>query len=188
MIGTLEMMKSIITGKEEQRTENELIQEYQKTYLPNILAYFYSLHFGIINRTSLLYPILNDDDKASFCLQELDKCLQKFDFEKENKFITYFIKCYRNRLRMETEALMTQKRKANICFDDITNIDIYKDFEINDVDLILENYNLTDSQKKQCKLLHLGYSMSEISKMIGKSISLLYKERTKIQEKILQSV
>ena len=109
MRNTLELMKEIINGKEENIDEINLIKEYQEKLSPNILAYFYCNNFGIISKTALNYPIISNEDKASFCLQELDKALKRYQLNSNAKFITYFIRCFKNRLRMETEQLLTQK-------------------------------------------------------------------------------
>ena len=113
MYETLKMMESIITGKEEKVDEIEIIREYQEKQSPNILAYFYIKNFGLITKASKTYSKLNYNDKASFCLQELDKCLQTYQLDVSIKFSTYFIKCYKRRLYAENGLLNTQKRKMS---------------------------------------------------------------------------
>lgn len=183
---TLKMMKSIITGKECKVNENELIKEYQKELSPNILAYFYVDNYRILQKTNLYYSILSTEDKASFCLQELDKCLQNYKLDNKVKFITYFIRCYKNRLRTESELLNTQKRKAMLNIIDIDNIEINANCNlIEDTDFILNNYDLTKEEKKQCKLLNMGYSIKEIAKILGLAPITIYKRNDKIKQKIL---
>ena len=187
---TLEMMKGLITGKEKGTDEKELISLYQLYKLPNILAYFFVNNIGIIRRTNALYPLLTDEDKASFCLVEIDKCLLNFDYNRDIKFITYFIKCYKNTLRMETELLLAQKRKVILyseqeCAEEVLYID---DIEIDNVDEILNNYNLTVYEKKQCKLLNEGYTVKEIAQMLKLSTITIYNRNKQIREKISKSI
>lgn len=184
---TIIMMRSILTGKEKNQNEKELILQYQRTLLPNILAFFFTDNIGIINKTNNLYPILDSEDKASFCLQELDKCLRNFNLDNNNKFITYFIKCYKNRLRMETEQLLTHKRKALINYDEFDNEKI-ESLEYNlssEIDFVLDSYNLTQNEKHFCNMIYLGYSIREIAKIVNINFQTLYKTRNQIKEKIL---
>lgn len=183
---TLEMMKSILSGKEKKTNENELIQKYQKGLYPNILAYFYVNNFGLIYKTSKLYSKLDDEDKASFCLQELDKCLQNYKFEKEVSFITYFIRCYKYRLNNATIALNTNKRKILgkcIDIDELQAISIENNME--DLGIIFNEYKLTKSEKQHCKLRLAGYTLKEISKLLNISVSAVSQRNSKIKKKIL---
>lgn len=189
MYETLKMMKSIITGEESKTDEKKLIETYKENLFPNILAYLYINNFGIISKTAELYPKLDDMDKASFCLQELDSCLQNYNSDKNTKFITFFIKCYKNRLRMETQRIMANKRKSFLFVQNLSEINnIGNDYlDYQDIELILNNYNLTTVEKKYCKLLNEGYSIKEIAdKVYLKPIS-IYKKLTIIKQKILIS-
>lgn len=183
---TLEMMKSILNGKEKKTNENELIKKYQERLYPNILAYFYVNNFGLIYKTSKLYPKLDDEDKASFCLQELDKCLQNYNFEKEVSFITYFIRCYKYRLNSENISLLCNKRKAMNNYIEINNLlDIGIDDNIQDFDIVCDEYKLTIAEKYHCKLRIAGYSLKEISKLLKISTSAVSQRNAKIKQKIL---
>jgi len=187
---TLKMMKSILTGKESKVNEIQLIKEYQEKLSPNILAYFYSNNYGLLCKINTLYPIINEEDKASFCLQELDKCLLTFNTDLNIRFMTYFSKCYKNRLCIESNLLNMQKRKANINCLDIENLQILSlDImdSINDENLILDNYNLTSKEKYHCKLLNAGYSINEISNILKLKPITIYKRLEKIKQKILNS-
>lgn len=186
---TLAMMKGILTGKEKDTNEKELIKEYKDNKCPNILAYFYSDNFGVIRNISKLYPILSDDDKASFCLNELNDCLLNYDETFDVKFITYFSRCFKNKLRMETQQLNTQKRKILINYDILNEStdSTYTQDMIQDTDILLDNYNLTDLEKEQCKLLNEGYTMKEIAYLLKQATVTIYKRNDKIKKKILDS-
>lgn len=184
---TLKMMQSILTGKECKVDEKELIIEYQEKLLPNILAYFFINNFGIIINKNKIFPIINEEDKASFCLQEIDNCLRSYDITSNAKFSTYFIRCYSNRLRMETEQLLTYKRKIFLYNNTEINeeLTIDSDVQIINTDIILSNYNLTKDEKKQCQLLDMGYTLKEIALLFNLKPITIYKRNQKIKQKIL---
>lgn len=187
MENTLKLMKSILNGKERYTNENELIKEYQEKLSPNILAYFYVNNFGLIVRISKLYPLLSTEDIASFCLQELDKCLQNYNSCLNVKFITYFSKCFKNKLRVEIESIQTQKRKSILNYVPLENIiETYtQDIELTNINTILDKYNLNKIERLQCKLLNYGYSIKEIAHILKQASITIYKRNDKIKQKIL---
>lgn len=187
---TLKMMKSIITEEEKNMQENTLIEMYRKNLKPSILAYFYVNNYGVIYNASKLYPQLNEQDKASFCLQELDKCLHNFKLNYSTKFITYFLKCYKNRLRTETLGLNMQKRKIIFSIDELNDEITCNDItsEITDENLILDEYKLTDREKKQCILLSHGYKLSEVASILKLSIPRVHFLHKQIKEKVILSI
>ena len=195
---TLKMMKGIITGKEQELEENELIKEYQNKLSNNILAYFFIDNFGMITLLSDSYPYLDEDDKASFCLQELDKCLRNFNIKNKVKFTTYFYTCYKNRLRMEFEQINTQKRKILYFYADSTDSYIIDDhytkktYEmdidlIDDLDSVLDKYNLNEKEKKICKMLSDGYKVKDISALYELKPVSIYQKISIIRKKILKT-
>ena len=185
---TLRMMKSIITGKEKQRKEIDLIEEYQDSLTPNILAYMFVSNFGIITNISNNWLKLDDADKVSFCLQELDKALRTYKLDSNIKFITYFRKLYINRLRTETEAINTNKRKIHLYFNELKEEDIDSNLVVEDINLILDNYQLDKEERAQCLLLNQGYKIKEIAIMMHKSISRIYQINNEIRRKFTLSV
>lgn len=182
MYETLKMMRQIITGKEKDTDEKELIQQYKENQYPNILAYFYIKNFGMIQNADLT-DYLSLQDKASFCLQELDNCLYNYDLNSDSSFNTYFMKCFKNRLRTEKGHQYTQKRKANILIEDIyeysNTLSYVEDY------FSLDNYNLTDKEKEFCKLKQYGFNVREIARYFKLSIPRIYKINDKIKQKIL---
>lgn len=185
MYETLEMMKSILNGKECKVEEKELIKEYQNKLSPNILAYFYVNNFGLILQIREKYPLLLDEDIASFCLQKLDKCLQTYDYK--NKLSTYFYKVFNNKLSEENKKLTRNKRKINI---NIRNIEDYKEkLFYNDINFFdINSYNLTDEEKNQIDYLTKGFTKKDIIKKCNYSISKFYSINKNIKEKLLNFV
>lgn len=186
---TLRMLKTILNGKEKNLSEGELIKQYKEGLYPNVLAYFYCSNFGVILQTSKKYPIITEDDRASFCLQILDECLQNYDFSYDTKFITYFLKCYKNCLRTLYCEYTTNKRKILSDYEQIDelNISYCEDIHINDTNTLLNEYNLTDTEKQQCKLLNMGYTIKEIARKLNLSQIAIYKRNSIIKQKILNS-
>ena len=64
-------------------------------------------------------------------------------------------------------------------------IDIGNYDYINDYDLILNEYSLTNNEKRQCKLLLAGYTIKEIAKLFKISSSAISQKNSKIKQKIL---
>ena len=139
---TLKMMKSILNRNEGKINENELIKEYQNKLSPYILAHFYVSNYKLIYTISQNYRILTEEDRASFCLQELNKCLQTYDMNKNVKFTTYFVTCFKRRLYAETQMLNHANRKAIIFCEDKSELQIPNTVDlITDENYILDNYN-----------------------------------------------
>ena len=90
---TLKMMKQIIIGNEKERSLQDLLTEYKINKSPNILAYFYVNNFGLILKVCNKYKNIVDEDKASYALQELDKCMLTYD-ETISNFSTFFSTCH----------------------------------------------------------------------------------------------
>lgn len=184
---TFKMMQSILTGKEKDTNEKDLIKQYKNELCPNILAYFYTENYGLIYNAAEFYPYLSNEDKASFCLQILDKCLQKYKADSDIKFSTYFIKSFANCLQTKTKLLLMQKRKllfsTEPLFEEIVS---GKELEI-PLDSVLDSYNLTEIEKSHCKLLSAGYSLREIAKIFKITEACIYKRNSKIKQKILNS-
>lgn len=185
---TLKMMQSILIGKEKDTKELDLIKQYKNELCPNILAYFYIENYGLISNVARFFPYLLDEDKASFCLQVLDKCLLSYKINSNVKFSTYFIKSFSNCLQTKTSEILAQKRKllfsTEPLFEEIVSV---QELNISNINNILDTYNLTDKEKKHCKLLEAGYSLREISKLFKVSESMIYKRNYKIKQKILNS-
>lgn len=182
---TFKMMQSILTGKEKDTEEKILIQQYKENLSPNILAYFYCKNIGIIQKLVDIYPSLLEEDKVSYCLQELDNCLQNYDFNK-SKFITYYYNCCFNRLSVEYRKSKNFKNKVSTEWSYLEDCNLTKDIYIDyNFDTILESYNLTKDEEHQCKLLNFGYTIKEISKILKVKPQVIYYRNKKIKQKIL---
>lgn len=188
MYGTLEMMKGIIRGKEKELENIDFISEY-KNNNSDILAYLFVNNFGAIIKLNNLYPNINEQDKASFCLQELDKTLRTYNNNKNTKFLSYFLVLYRNRLKAENNLLEMQKRKIMNDYEEISNCQSYvEDDYFTDIDEILNQYDLTKKEKQHWKLLNEGYTMKEVAKKLKTSVNWIYQRNYIIKNKILNTI
>lgn len=185
---TLKMMKLVLVGYEHNTSIKELLSDYKITYKPNILAYLFIKNYGIIYDISKKYTMLTDEDKASFCLQELDSCILNYSFDKGCEFITYFYSCFKNRLRTETEQLLTHIRYANYTCTDLDSCMNLYEFD-NNLELYdYINNNLTAREKEHCKLLYMGYTNKELAQINKVSVQYIYNINKKIGKKLLNVV
>lgn len=189
MYETLKMMESIIIGKEKETKEEDLIREYQISKAPNILAFMYVNNFGyMIKLSENNYPIIDMQSKASFCLQELDKCLLNYKFTEGASFLTYFSRCYKNRLKTEAYILNLNKNKANFVTAELLEETINVNSDIEDIDLILLNYNLTANEKEVCKFLNDGYKVKDIANKLNSSLTYIYSIVNNIKKKLAENI
>lgn len=182
------MMKTIIMGKEKELTDRELIMIYKQNKAPNILAYMFISNFGMFEIISNKWSMLDETDKASFCLEEINKALMNFDLEKNIKFSTYIFTCFNNRLRSETELINCQKRKSLLFSTECDDNTAQTELAFEDVNLILEEYKLNENEKQQCILTSAGYTLKEMTKMLNKTTRQLTYSNLKIREKILKTL
>ena len=84
---------------------------------------------------------------------------------------------------------VTNKRKSLIDYEQIDNLHLYSHEEIclDNIDIILDEYNLTISEREQCKLLNMGYTIKEIAARFKLSTITIYKRNLNIRQKILKS-
>lgn len=191
LFDTHAMMKSLITENTKELSIEQLAEVYRKTLNPSILADVYVRLYRLVISVSSSYFNLTDADVASYSLEVMDTCLQTYEPEKCAKFSTYFTTAFKNRLRTETQALSTDKRKA------IFNSDSYEytvengwDMAANvEQDIInimedLQAHNLTDKELTYCNYLLQGYSNKEIAAKLQTSVMTLSNIRKNLRVKL----
>lgn len=189
---TLKMMKQIIIGNENERSLQDLITAYKINKSPNILAYFYVNNFGLILKVCNKYKNIVDEDKASYALQELDKCMLTYD-ETVSNFSTFFSTYLDNALITLSIKKSTDKRKIMYNEENIDSINLidlgYEDnYNCFDIDTFCKDNNLSNSESKQCKLLYNGYNIKEIAKKLNTSVQYCYQLNKNIKNKLLNLV
>lgn len=111
------------------------------------------------------YPYFETCDTISFALEQLEMCLLTYVPGSRNKFITYFCKVYKNKLRTETQYLFTDKRKTlryTVNMTDLLNkgVDFSDGKYVDDRILCLPN-TLTDREMQYCFLLATDYGSNQ---------------------------
>ena len=187
---TLKMMKQIIIGNEKERSLQDLLTEYKINKSPNILAYFYVNNFGLILKVCNKYKNILDEDKASYALQELDKCMLTYD-ETISNFSTFFSTYLDNALITLSIKKSTDKRKIiyneeNI--DNLNNLSYEDNYNCFDIDMFCKDNDLSNIEINQCKLLYSGYSIKEIAKRFNISVQYCYQLNKNIKNKLLNLV
>lgn len=190
MIGTLEMMKGIIEGKEKELNEKDIIKNYKFNNNSEALAFMFVKCFGVATMISSTFKEIDEQDKASFCLSTLDKALRYYDKSKGTKFTTYFCHIYKLKLIKETEFLKCDKRRRLNDMEDISECTEYKteDVYFLNVDDIAKNYDLTQKEKKHLQLLDDGYTLKQISDKLQLSMASIYKRNSLVKNKILNAL
>lgn len=186
MRNTINMMKEITAEEFLTLDSEELIKEYKQDKNPQILAAMFLKKIKIIVATTRSYFGLSEEDIASFALEELDNAL--LSYQNENvKFSTYYIAVLKNRLRMETQKLNFDKRKANnqaISYNYlIENGYDRSTTDETEVFHLLEDNSFTTREKTFLKLL-INNSISDVANLMNISVVTAYTIKDKIKLKI----
>lgn len=104
--------KNLLPLANGQLEDKECVERYQATRNPIYLATVFTRHFGMILNVAEAYWGISDEDKASFCLEETHKSMLNFDVDKNTALLTFLVIYLKNRLRTETQAINSDKRKA----------------------------------------------------------------------------
>lgn len=180
MYDTLKLLKPFIQVSLNDYPLENLALFYQSKPDTNILATAFSKLFNLIFKIKDEYWGLDETDIASWSLEILDKCLRTYNGLA--KFTTYYAKCFRNKLREETEKQNYKKRKCIlVSINDVVEeglCDVY-----NLIDLLLPK-NLTDKEKTYCLLASKGYDNSFIADVLGVSRMTISNIRKSLQIKL----
>lgn len=194
MNNTLNTLSTIITQEFHKYNLEQLADAYKKDLNPSILASAFSKCFDLINHTAAQYFGLTSEDIASFSLEVLDFCLQNFVAD-TCVFTTYYTTVLKNRFRQETQALSTHKRKVAMYSDSLDGL-MDEGFDISDSgdnylnsrDALmtdLNTLNLREIEKNYCELVAIGYTNSEISKILKVSVMTLSNIRKSLRVKLV---
>jgi DNA-binding CsgD family transcriptional regulator len=133
--------------------------QYQNNSDPICFSFvFCKLYPYMITQVAKFF-YLTSEDKASFCVEELNKAMKDFDFFKANRVQTVFSLYLYNRLRQESSDLSYDKRKANntsIGYDESGYTDqTYQDISFENIEILesLASSNLSDKELKYCSLI-----------------------------------
>ena len=131
-----------------------------------------------------------DEDKASYALQELDKCMLTYD-ETISNFSTFFSTYLDNALITLSIKKSTDKRKIiynEENMDNLNNLSYEDNYNCFDIDMFCKDNDLSNIEINQCKLLYSGYSIKEIAKRFNISVQYCYQLNKNIKNKLLNLV
>lgn len=195
MNNTLKLFSTLITPEYQNLSLEELAVVYTEGLNPSVLATAFSKLYNLIHNVSTKYYGLSSEDIASFSVEELDRCLQIYDSNK-GAFSTVYTTYLMNRFRKETEALNTQKRRANLLSESYealfvdNGIDIpqypEQDYRIamNETMEVLSDLGLTTKELKYCELTMMGFKNKEIADMLSVSVMTISNIRKRLREKV----
>src|SRR5690625_498329 len=169
MYQTYKNLVSLSELYEGEETNCELATKYQESEDPIYLAEIFRRYFPYIQTTADNYFYLTDADKGSLAIEELHKSMIDYEVGKGAKIQTLFIKYYNNRLRVETQALNSQMRKAN------NNCDSYehaaelfegyadKNIAIVELESALEQSGvLSENELEYCKIIMRSDNVKDV--------------------------
>lgn len=120
------------------------------------------------------YYNLTEEDNVSYVIESLLKSLLNFSLGKA-KFLTFFAKYLKNKLREETQYTQLQKRKANNCASSVEEMresesrkkkkvegSIDDNLITVDTSQTLHTANLTDNEIKYCHII-MKYDKEQIT-------------------------
>lgn len=187
---TLKLFKPLITSEYEIQSLEDLAEAYRKDLNPQILATAFHKCYKLALSTSKKFHGLSPEDIESYAVTTLDKCLQSYR-PLGATFTTYYTTIYHNKLREETEALDTDKRKANSKTNsleellengiDFANESTSENWMVMEV---LKSFKLSNRELTYCKLIMEGYTNADIASMWNTSVMTLSNLRKGLRTKI----
>lgn len=187
---TLKTLSTIMAPELGKLSLEQLSAIYAEGLNPSVLAVAFNKVYRLAIRIGQHYYGFSEEDLASFTLEELDKSLQLYT-PGRSVFTTYFATMLNNRLRMESQALSTDKRKAFLYADSLDDVleggfDIAAQMVDNIEDTLasLLSLGLTSRELQYCKLVMLDYKNSEIAKILGVSVMTLTNLRKRLRIKL----
>ena len=157
---------------------SNLATEYQQTHNSFIFAYSFCKLFPYMKSVADQYFHLTDEDKSSFIVEELQKCLLTYD-SSSAKFITMVNTYIKRRLYAESSMENHQKRCANNMGDSFDELCATKESyqfkneaDLAEMEVAISQIDaeLTDNEVKYCKIIIRNNTKlydREVAKEIG---------------------
>lgn len=167
MYDTYKLLQPLVCEMYEEESLEHLSELYSSTPDSLILASAYAKVFKLAIVINNSYWGLTEADMASFCLEKLDFCLRTFVQDRGVKFITYFSRVYKNKLREETEKLNRKKRKCILeSINDLINVGVEDTYNL--IEMLLPD-TLTQREYQLCLLASEGYDRAYCAEKLGVS-------------------
>jgi len=168
--------------------------EFQLSKDPVLIAVCFVKQFKLIIQLTNKYPLLDESDKVSVALEELELALIDFDISRGVKFETFFYTYLRRRLYAECGSAKCKCRKpkeANVNYDDIqlnTTEPGYGELEL--LQMIRTSPELTTLEISYCEIiiedpssLQRG-SSTDIAKRLGVTSAAITYLKNKLSVKL----
>lgn len=208
MIETYRNLKELAGMYQGTTDTNEIALKYQDTEDATLLAFAFCAHFGIAVTQSEKYFGLNQEDLASFALEEMHKALLHYREDGGGKLVTLYSKFLNTRLRTETQYNGYDKRKGNSNAESfeggasesdegptVSRADSmgYEEDQFTEIELLLSLVNkgeLTDNEYRYCEIIIKEISDigqikdSEIASRLDISSAAVHYIKKSLQKKI----
>lgn len=178
---------------EGENDSTEITELYQQTQDPKYLSYIFCNYYRYIRTVADRYFYITEQDKGSYAIEELHKAMLDYDSSKGAKIETLYVAYYERRLRMETQALNTHKRKANNeCEDYAETVEINEgafdsELAMAEIALALEQSAiLTENELAYCRIIMLDENTkdSDVAKLLDVSASAVHQMKKRIAKKL----
>lgn len=211
---TYKFLQKTITQNWKNKTDEEICKLYQETGMNELISYMFCNNFSFLKSLLNKYGFfINEDEKASYILEFLEKSMSTYSNEKNTKFLTHAYIIIRNNLIVKNKHYGCKKiiERNTISYDNIVDkensnmgmssneenifLNVFEDKNSRFVDgLIVEedfnnNFNLNEKEKNICNLILKGVAVNklEISEGLNKNRLSVYNYIKKLKNKIIAS-
>nr|DAM44449.1 MAG TPA: ECF sigma factor [Caudoviricetes sp.] len=209
MYGTLKALKSVITPELRQSTPEELCLAYQATKDGCYIAAMYEKMISVAMPIRNNYKIMDDELCASIMLEGLDTLMTMYDPKQKTKFKTLFYTSFSRMMYGWSKPYTRQKRTcpgqlvsiydnrydggAGMDDDQVQWSNFIEDpkstdaFAASDIHQFIDSDLFDKEQQKIISLLIEGYSISNITEILGIAGSRVHKQIKYIRETFTQN-
>jgi hypothetical protein len=186
----LSRLSNLYTGVEDL---NKVALQYQQTKDPILFSFAFIKLFPVMIRQVERYYCLTNDEKVSYCLEELNKSLLDFKEDKGAKLMTLFVTYLKRRLRTEAKSLQLDKRRADMnteSFDVAFNRTSYIESAYDALEYLesLNQMELTENELRYCEIVINSSGKvldADIAKLIGISSAGVHFIKKSLAKKLL---
>lgn len=194
------MFESLLNVYGKNHTDEELIRDFNNGMEDEVIAYLYNTHKSLLYQVSKQFYGLDEFEVESIIFEQIWKCCRDYDASKSSgKLITMISTYVRNALRSKTQYNKAAKRVANeatncdvfsqyeVSEDRITEASIIEEYDVIELNDLIESLNLTEKQMAYCKCAIDNVcvlTQANIAREIGVSTAGVNKMKKALQEKL----
>ena len=203
MLETYKMFSNIRVAEYSGLTNEQLALAYQAEDLkPEILAEMYCRNYAILYKVSSKYFSINDDDKASIIVMDLNDTMQYYSEDNGVKYLTFALYSITEKLSVFVTKQHRKKRilvGQELSLDNITedndssigdntyfeNICDERGYDLTELSCVINVANLTLNEKKVCYLyMSNTYTKDEIAEKLNVTRQTVYHIIASLQNKL----